>query len=110
MTTMQRTWTQVGSEYNATDAQKERLSKAFNRMEWQAPEGDGPMIPVLGINEAIRELRLPKVSHVSFNSHDLAPFGLYGVRAHYKNGRVDVYLIDEGTVLTVLASDLHPIN
>lgn len=108
---MERTWTNIGNAYNSTDEQKAHLSQAFASLQWQEI-GDGltlPMMPAEGIKSAIKTLRLPKVSHVAV-SHELAPYGLYGIRSHYKNGRADVYLIDEGSSITVLASDFYPIE
>lgn len=63
-----------------------------------------PMVPGLGIQHAIAELRIPKVSQIAVSS-ELAPHGFYGIEGNYKNGRARVYIIDMGTHLIPLASD-----
>lgn len=106
---MQRNWTSIGSDYNASDEQKHKLSTIFDQLEWQeiGKELILPAMPGLGIKTAIRELELPGVSHVAL-SHEMAPYGLYGIRAHYRDGRADIYLLDEGHGMVLLASDLYP--
>lgn len=114
-----RTWTGVGAEFFA-DARleegkkpnRQRVERAIDGLKWQdAPEGDHsielPMAPGLAIRQAIKELRLPKVSRFAI-SIDLAPFGFYGIEANYRNGRARVYIVDQGSVLTTLASDFWP--
>lgn len=105
---MARTWTKVGAHHS--DGHEKRLAAILAALDWRElkPVGNSEAImPALGIMAAIRELRLPKVSHYAI-SHELAPYGLYGIRAHYKNGRADVYVVDEGSQLVVLASDFYP--
>lgn len=109
LTLMERTWTTRGCEYNGTNEQKTALAGMFDRLQWQEI-GQGitvPMMPGEAIKEAIVQLRLPKVSHIAL-SNEMAPYGLVGIRAHYKNGRADVYLCDEGTNCVVLCSDFYP--
>ena len=105
-----RNWTLVGRDHNATDSQRKTLGAYFDHLEWQVIPQDGtltlPLMPGEGIASAIRELRLPKVSHVAV-SNEMAPYGLYGVRARYKNGVAYVYLCDEGSNIVVLASDFY---
>ncbi len=110
-TEMQRTWTSVGSEHNADDSKRARLAAMFDRLEWQElkPDTVEAMMPALGIRAAIKELRIPKVSHYAI-SRELAPYGLYGIRGHFTNGQAEVYLCDEGSRMVVLASDFHPIG
>lgn len=100
-----RTWTQVGREH--TEGKRKELSEMFNRLEWQAIPCEMAAMPGEGIKAAIKELKIPKVSHVAA-SHELAPYGLMGIRAHYKNGDARIYLVDEGVGITVLASDFYP--
>jgi hypothetical protein len=108
---MERNWTSVGAEHNGTDSQRVRLAAMFDRLEWK-PIVAGEqvaMMPALGIRAAIDELRIPKASHYAI-SNEMAPYGLYGIWGHYKNGCAEVYVCDEGTRLVVLASDFHPNN
>lgn len=106
---MERTWTSVGSDHNGDDSKRARLAAIFDRLEWQElkPDTVEAMMPALGIRAAIEELRIPKVSHYAI-SNELAPYGLYAIRGHYKNGRADIFLCDEGSSMVVLASDFYP--
>ena len=105
----ERTWTNVGIDYNSTPELKVKLAGMFDRLEWlDVSEGiTMGMMPGEGIKAAIEELKIPKVSHVA-TSNEMAPYGLYGIRGHFSNGRADVYLCDEGSSLVVLASDFYP--
>jgi len=106
---MQRTWTSVGHDHNGTEDQRARLAGMFSRLSWQefVVGMEMPMMQGLGIQAAIKELRLPKVSHIA-DSNEMAPYGLYGIRCHYRNGMAQVYICDEGSQLVVLASDFEP--
>ena len=100
-----RTWTNIGAEYS--EEHRGRLARAFDSLEWQALPIECGMLPGEGIKHAIREFRMPKVSHVAI-SHELAPYGLYGIRAHYSNGDAQIYILDRGSDLLPLASDFEP--
>ena len=104
---MERSWTEAGAAHTEN---KERVSAIIERMPWVTftPGMEAPMMPGMGISSAIKELRLPKVSAVSYASHEFSPFGLYGIEAHYTNGRARVYLVDEGSSLAVICSDFWP--
>ena len=106
---MKRNWTSVGADYNDTPEQKKHLSDIFDGLSWgELKQGLSlPMGPGMAIEEAIKELRIPKPSHYAL-SNELAPYGLIAIRGHFKNGRADVYLLDEGHQCVVLASDFHP--
>lgn len=109
-TVMERNWTEVGAEYNSTPEQRVKLSRIFEALDWKdiPPAGmDMAMMPAMALDAAIKELNLPKVSAVA-TSNELAPFGLVAARAKYKNGIVEVYLLDEGSKIVVLASDFYP--
>lgn len=104
---MVRTWTKVGEEHSRGN--EARLGRILDGLEWKEIQPAGnteAMMPALGIMSAIRELKLPRVTHYAI-SNQLAPFGFYGIRAHYKNGRADVYVVDEGSQLVPLASDFY---
>lgn len=100
-----RTWTQVGREH--TENKHKELGAIFGRLKWQAIPCEMAAMPGEGIKAAIKELKIPKVSHVAA-SHELAPYGLMGIKAHYKNGDATIYLADEGVGIVVLASDFLP--
>lgn len=99
---MQRTWTNVAKEY--TENKEDEIAEMFNRLEWHELPYTMAAMPGMGIKEAIKQLNIPKVSHVAC-SHELAPYGLMGIIGHYKNGEAKVYLIDTGTEIIPLASD-----
>lgn len=104
---MQRTWTQIGKPH--TEGNEEKLAAYFDRLEWKPLTGSNEeaMMPALGIQSTIKQLRLPMVSHYAI-SFDMAPFGLYGVRCQYKNGLAQVYVCDEGCQIVPLCSDFWP--
>lgn len=110
---MERTWTAIGLGHNETEEQKTKLSAMFERVEWLPVPKAGeeplslPAMPGLAIKSAIQELRIHKVSHVA-HSHEMAPYSLLAIRAHYKNGMAEVYLVDDGVGITPLASDFYP--
>jgi len=97
-------WTKIGAEYNATDEQKAKILEYVERFDWLKVESglEVAMMPGMDIMAAIEQLSLPKVSHVAI-SNDMAPCALYGIRCHYRQGEVDVLLIDEGHQLIPLA-------
>ena len=101
---MKRTWTNVGKEH--TEGKEVELNEIFNRMEWhELPYTMGAM-PGMGIKEAIKQFKIPKVSHVA-TSNELAPYGLLGIKAQYKNGNAIIYLVDEGIGVVPIASDFY---
>ena len=102
---MRRTWTTVGKEH--TEGKKKELGEIFDRMEWHNLPHSMGMGPGMGIKEAIKQLRIPKVSQVA-DSHELAPYGLLGIKASYANGDATIYLVDEGTGVVPIATDFCP--
>ena len=83
------------------------MSEMFERLEWQSIPCTMPMAPGEGIKGVIKELRIPNVDQVSY-SHELAPYGLMGIKAHYKNGDATIYMADQGDSIVILASDFYP--
>jgi hypothetical protein len=103
---MARNWTKVGADHSRT-----AVERAILTLEWREIPKEGtleaPMGPGEGIKAAIRELKIPRVSHVAW-SNQMAPYGFYGIRGHYPNGDAEVYIVDEGTHLSPVCSDFHP--
>jgi hypothetical protein len=115
---MQRNWTTVGQKLAGMELEdgvqvidQAAVVRAIGTVEWQEiPEGGTisvAMMPGEGIKEAIKQLRIPKVSHIAI-SNELAPFGFYGIRGHYKNGDAEVFLVDTGCSITPVCSDFYP--
>jgi hypothetical protein len=106
-----RDWTNVGRKegYSGTPETDAKISKAIERLKWMEVEShrEVAMMPGMAINEAIRQLRIPKVSHYAV-SHELAPYGFVGIRGHYVNGDVDVFLVDGGDAVTPVCMDFTP--
>ncbi|KKK93893.1 hypothetical protein LCGC14_2688350 [marine sediment metagenome] len=99
---MKRTWTQVGIEH--TQDRQEEIAGMIDRLDWQTIPCTMAMMPGEGIKAVIKELRIPNVSHVAC-SREMAPYGLMGIKARYKNGHATIYLVDEGCSTVVIASD-----
>lgn len=76
---------------------QDEIRNVIDRVEWQdvKPGLTLPMMPGELINEIIKQFKMPKVSHVCY-APDLAPYGLVGIRSHYKNADVDFFAVDEG--------------
>ena len=56
----------------------------------------------------ISQFRIPNVSHVA-DSPAMSPYGLVGVRGHYKNmPTVDIWAIDDGCGLTPVCIVEYP--
>lgn len=101
----QRTWTKVGERF--TRGKRDKVGKMMDRITWhKLPYTMGAM-PGMAIKAAIKQLRLPKVSHVA-SSHEMAPYGLLGIAAHYKGGVAHIYLVDTGVDVVPIASDYYP--
>lgn len=96
-----RTWTKVGEKHN-----RATVERAIENIEWRELRGtiEVPMMQGEGIKAAIRELRIPRVSHVAW-SNELAPYGFYAIRGHYANGDAEVYIVDRGSDLIPVCSD-----
>ena len=94
-------WFQVGKDH--WGGNQERLVNICESAEWQSLPCDIAMMPGEAIKSAIKELNIPKVSHVA-TLHDLAPFSLCGIRSKYKNADVDIFIVDEGTHISPLCA------
>ena len=103
-------WMNVGK--NHTEGNEGKLIPIFLAMDWQkvTPGFEMAMMPGLGIQAAIKELRIPKVSHVA-TSPELAPYGLYGIRGRFTGGgrdeTVDLFIVDEGCSMHPLAAIVY---
>jgi hypothetical protein len=99
-------WMQNGAAHTKDHA---RILSIIDRMEWDYDYRgkDIAMMPALGISEVIKQARIPKVSAVSYTCMELAPFGLYGIEGNYVNGRVRVFVVDEGTALVPICAFVY---
>lgn len=106
MSEHQENWTNIGRA--DWEGQQDSIRAAAAALDWRAlPLDNVPAMPGYGIQQVIRELRLPKVSRVAWSS-DLAPCGFYGIEANYRNGRAQVFILDKGSELTPLVSYFWP--
>lgn len=110
---MKRTYTNIGAEFRSEHAREAisegQINRAIEGLTWEeVHEGMSlPMAQGEGLKSCIKELRIPKVTHVAYMGVILGHYGFYGVRGHYKNGTAEVYLMDSGCSITVMASDYH---
>lgn len=106
---MRRDFTTVGKEY--TDHRMDEINAIIENLEWTPVDELGPVGYIQGqaINHFIREMKVPKVFAIAI-SHEFAPLGFYGIQAQYKNEKVNIYLIDAGTVITPICMDVEPNN
>jgi hypothetical protein len=116
-----RDWTKIGREFYDEGtayglecrgaATQQIVARECDRLEWLEVPKDGsalelPMMPGEALKTMVRELHIPKVSHVGY-SHGLAPYGLIAAFGHYKNADVKVYAVDKGTSTVILAMDVY---
>lgn len=96
-------WMEVGRDH--WEGNQGKIEAIIGRAEWQeiTPDMTMPYMPGAAINALREQFRLPKASHVC-HSHEMAPFGLVGVRAHFKNADVDFFAVDEGTHISSLCA------
>jgi len=103
-TSRQENWTTVGTAYD-----REQILAAIETLEWK-PWGPGCTFSGMGglnMAECIVKLGLPRVTEAA-ESPAMAPRGFYGMHAHYKNGDVWVYVVDEGSQCVPVLSVLEP--
>lgn len=128
-TTPEINWTNIGRLHtqdckqaiiNAIESvdRGDRAHAGFD--EWLAvpTEGEGLSLPFTqgeAIKSAIKELCLPRVSHVCMVHHSPGvpwPYGIYGIRAHYgpkqRQHQVEVFVMDDGCSLTALLTRVWP--
>lgn len=100
---MKTRWLNVGKEH--TEGQEERLEKIFDAVDWLdiVEHKTTAMCPAMGISETIKQLNMHKVTHYAV-SHECAPYGMYGIKAHYINMDVDLFVLDTGTEIIPLAT------
>jgi len=96
-------WMKTGTKHTQDKA---KIMAIIGRMQWDDDfRGKQlPMMPALGIQAAIKNLKLPKVDSISYSCMELAPFGLYGVSCHFKNSDVKMFFVDEGSSLVPICA------
>jgi hypothetical protein len=99
-------WFKIGREfYDGKPMEKARIKTTAKEIDWlqvpprNAPPLNLPMMAGMGINEVIKNFKIPKVSAVAV-TNELAPFVFYGVRGCYQGEVVELFFIDSGTHLT----------
>ena len=114
----QQSWTNIGSSWTTDPHHHRAIEGAIAELDWIEVTGRTvslPLMPGEAIKRAIHELRLPNVSRVAYGVVTLRPgsqedgFGdvsLLGIEANYSNGRARVYLLDHGSDLTPIMSEL----
>lgn len=127
MTTTQltptRNWTRVGSEYSDTEAKRAIMVAIIDTLEWVElpPKGQKIRLGFMqgeAIKTAITEFRLPRVDMIAENglyvgvdrldSRESVSYALYGIQCHYTNGKSRIYLLDRGSDVVPVASDIWP--
>ena len=103
-------WMETGKHHADTDDKRDALKAAADGLKWIDTTGGGkttlPFCQGQGIGEVIRQLNIPRVCAVGY-THEMAPFGLYGIRAKYKQGFVDLFVMDEGSEIKPVFAVCH---
>jgi len=100
-------WYQVACEY--WQGNETKLEAICKRVVWEAMPCKVAYMPGKAIEALIKQFHIPSVSHIAVSA-DLAPFGLIGVRAHYKNAEVDIFAVDEGSSLCPLCGFVKQVH
>lgn len=118
MKTIELNWTKIGTEYHES---KEAVINTIEGLEWidiienmyLSKQDHGITLPFTqgeGIKSAIKEFKIPKVSHIAYNgmfNHCGNTLGLYGIYGHYKNADVKLYFVDSGDCLTPICTEVY---
>ena len=126
---MRYDWTKVGEQYvpdqeernkmlsiiGAINYTKEPTAEVFDFWlplpHYWEPRLRLPFMQGWAIQAAIKEYRIPRVSHVAIATAGITQdgYGLVGVRGHYSGGRqqVDIWFMDDGMSLTPIVSQVH---
>jgi hypothetical protein len=99
---------------------RDEVAAEAERMEWQELTEGGSLtvgfMPGHAIKAVIGELGIPKVSAIAISSFDRPASnreddgfypGFYGIEGNYTNGRARIYVLDLGTCIEPLFSDLY---
>jgi len=86
--------------------QEDKIKDEIEHAQWETvePGKTYPMGQGMAVQSAIKEFKIPKVSHVALYGM-LSNLGLYGIRGHYKNGTVEIFFVDDGVSLTPVAAN-----
>jgi len=101
-------------KYAGTPEKKAMVNGAIAILEWHEATDELvlPMSPGLFIQGAIKQFRIPRVSHVAWRGGMLyGRYSVYGIEAHYgKGGRqwVRLYFMDRGSDGICLCTDVWP--
>jgi hypothetical protein len=90
-------WMSIGKEY--WEGRQDAIKGYCETIEWQELPCKMSFAGGFAIKQIIKEQRIPNVSHVA-ESHQMAPYGLIGIRASYKNADVEIFAVDEGVSLS----------
>jgi hypothetical protein len=99
----ERYWTTVGRRYSKGKSGKAKVTRLAKGLRWQKVPVELGFLPGENIKQVIRDLKIPKVTHVAVNG--MGPLGFYGIRGHYKDGMAQVYIVDEGSVVVPVLSE-----
>ncbi len=99
-------WLNVGREY--WEGNQDIVLAAIKMMTWEELPFSMGFSQGYAIKEIIKEFKIPKASHIA-DSHELAPYGLLGIRAHYTNADVDLFFVDDGIGATPICAHVTEI-
>lgn len=97
-------WFNVGKDHWKDN---QNTIKAYcEAIQWHELPYKMAFMPGEAIKTLIKEAHIPNVSHVG-DSHEMSPYGLVGIRAHYKNQDVEVFAVDHGTHISPLCAFVY---
>lgn len=114
-------WTSTGEGLVERLGGRGAVEAAIAELEWQAIPEEGSLtvgfMPGEAIKTCIREFRIPKVSAIAIDSFERPAAspeedgfypGFYGIEGNYSNGRARIYVLDTGTSIQPLCSEVFP--
>lgn len=95
-------WTKVGAHH--TEGRHEEFEKAFRSLTWREPRGRFSMSSGMAFEKMIADLPGSQVLALA-ETPAFAPFNLLAMCRKFSDYPAIIYALDEGTHLTIVASE-----
>lgn len=121
-TTTTRTWTSIGEQLFDRPLAKQEghnwvthfdIEDAIAGLEWQDPPETLPAMQGLAIRALVEDLNLRGIISIALstvecrsdNEPGVMAYGLYGIRNEFANGVAEIFAVDRGSDILIVASD-----
>lgn len=97
-------WMNVGKQF--TENKEQEFINFFNKAEWQGlPAKNIAMMPAMAIQETIEIFQMRATHFTIINGY--SHYSLYGIREKFKQGIVDLFILDGGNIVIPVAAVKH---